>query len=85
MHPLKWLQDITAPFYLFLRMRFESTVRQDENNLNTGSISFRSRLVQEFFWVKKNRIEATVQIEDGRLKSFTFKSEKQNIQAICSY
>jgi urea transporter len=85
MHPLKWLQDITAPFYLFLRILFKSTVRQDENNLNSGSISFRSSLVQEFFRFNINKIEATVQIEDGRLKSFTFQSKKHNIKALCSY
>lgn len=84
MHPLKWLQDIVAPFYLFLRMRFEGNIMQEESSLSSGRISFNSSQVQELFWIKKNRLSASVEVENGQIKSFTIQSEKQNIKATCT-
>jgi|CXWL01.1.fsa_nt_gi urea transporter len=83
-NPIKWLQDIIAPFYIFTKMRFESTVKQDENILSGGNISFRSHQIREFFWLTKNKITASVAIENGQLHSFSIQSINQTIQAVCS-
>lgn len=84
-NPLKWLQDFTAPFYLFIRMRFESTIKQDDGVLNSGTISFYSQQVQELFGTKKTRMTAQVFIQNSKLLSFTVHLKNKSIQATCSH
>lgn len=84
LHPLKWLQDILSPFYIFIRMRFECTVKQDENGLSTNSISFNSKQVHELFWKSKTQCTSDVTVENGHLKSFTIHLKNKSIQALCS-
>jgi urea transporter/murein DD-endopeptidase MepM/ murein hydrolase activator NlpD len=83
-NPIKWLQDVLAPFYIFIRMRFESEVKQNDGLLNSGSISFTSKQTLELFGIGKQQSTATVNIENGQLQSFIIQTKKQTIQAVCS-
>jgi hypothetical protein len=78
------LQDVLAPFYIFIRMRFESEVKQNDGLLNSGSISFTSKQTLELFGIGKQQSTATVNIENGQLQSFIIQTKKQTIQAVCS-
>jgi len=82
-NPIKWLQDILAPFYIFIRMRFESEVQQNDGLLNSGSISFSSTQTLEIFGINKQQSTATVNIENGQLHSFTIQTPNKTIQATC--
>jgi urea transporter/murein DD-endopeptidase MepM/ murein hydrolase activator NlpD len=82
-NPIKWLQDILAPFYIFIRMRFESEVQQNDGLLNNGSISFSSTQTLEIFGIDKQQSTATVNIENGQLHSFTIQTPNKTIQATC--
>jgi urea transporter len=80
----KWLQDFVSPFYLFIRMRYTSRVKQDENLLQNSAIFFESEQTQELFWRKKKLFTAITRIEKGQLASFSFDINQQTIQVRCS-
>ena len=81
---VKWLQDVLAPFFIFIRMRFESEVKQDDGLLNSGKIFFTSVKILELFGKNKQQSTATVNIENGQLSSFIIQTNNQTIQATCS-
>ena len=81
---VKWLQDVLAPFFIFIRMRFESEVKQDDGLLNSGNISFTSVKILELFGKNKQQSTATVNIKNGQLSSFIIQTNNQTIQATCS-
>jgi hypothetical protein len=85
MNGIKWIQDFVSPFYLFMKMRYTSSVTLDENLLQNSSISFTSEQTQELFWNKKKLFDANTRIENGRLASFTIQINHQTIHAQCSY
>ena len=82
--PVKWLQDILAPFYIFIRLRFESVVKQDDGFLGSGSVSFTSRQAHQLLGVKKNKLEATVVVENGQIRSFNIQTNNKTIDALCT-
>jgi urea transporter len=84
MNGYKWIQDLVSPFYLFMRMRYASSVSQDENLLQNSSINFTSEQTQELFWNKKKLFNATTRIVNGSIESFTVQINHQNIHAKCS-
>ena len=50
---INWLQDIVAPFYIFIKMKFEYAILQDENGLNNNKISFTSKRSEILFGKQK--------------------------------
>lgn len=84
MNAIKWLQDIVAPFYLFVRMSYQSTVKQDDNILQNAPIHFISEQTQELFWKKKKLFTANTRINNGMLEGFTIQINNKNIEVICS-
>jgi hypothetical protein len=84
MNVYKWIQDLVSPFYLFMRMRYASSVSQDENLLQNSTIHFTSEQTQELFWNKKKLFNATTRINNGRIESFTIQINHQTIHAQCS-
>jgi urea transporter len=84
MNGYKWIQDFISPFYLFMKMRYTSTVQQDDNLLQNSTISFTSEQIQELFWNKKKLFNATTRINNGRVESFTIQINHQTIHAKCS-
>jgi hypothetical protein len=84
MNGIKWIQDFVSPFYLFMKMRYASSVNQDENLLQNSTISFTSEQTQELFWNRKKLFSAITRIINGRLDSFTIQFDHQTIHAKCS-
>jgi urea transporter len=80
----KWIQDLIAPFFIFMKMKYFSSVIQDENLLQNSSISFSSDQTQELFWSRKKLFKAITRINNGRLDSFTIQINHQTIHAKCS-
>jgi hypothetical protein len=81
---IKWLQDIVSPFYLFIRMHYTSTVKQDENLLQNAAISFESTQEQELFWSRRKLFTGITRIKNGQLDSFTIQFKNKIIEAKCS-
>ena len=69
---------------IFIKMKFEYAIQQDENGLNNNKIGFTSKRSEILFGKQKNIKTATVTIQNGQLHSFTFQQNNQTIQALCS-
>ena len=81
---LKWLQDLVSPFYLFIRMRYTSIVKQDENLLENSSLSFESSQEQILFGSKKKIFKGNTVIKNGQLDSFSIQFNHKIIEVTCS-
>ena len=81
---VKWIQDIIAPFYIFIKIPFESIVKQDDDVLASSKVSYTSNQFLELFGIKKYRLSSNIKIENGNICSFSIQSKKQLINAICS-
>jgi hypothetical protein len=82
-HPLKWMQDIVAPFAIFMEVQYESKVKQEDGLLPGSTVYFESRQIEKLFSRQKEKMNASVEVEHGRLKSFSLKSKNKIISAIC--
>lgn len=67
-HPLRWLQDFLAPFYLFMRLPYESGLTRGEDPIGGGSLELQSRGYRRIFHQRRLRFEARMDIRQGRLK-----------------
>lgn len=83
LNPVRWLQDIVAPFYIFIKRKFESSVIADGGALANDNIIFTSSQTQQLFWQQKEISQSSVQISAGQLSSFTIKINHKTIQASC--
>lgn len=82
--PIKWLQDLIAPFYLFIRLRYESSVAVNTNQLGGGRQIIESYQIQELLWKTKQKTKASIIIENGRITEFSFISKDRKTNAVCS-
>ena len=82
-HPLKWLQDFVAPFFIFMTMKYESSIPQNDGLLSSGKITLESKQYKKYFVKSRETMNAQVTIENGQLQSFIISLPNKNIQAIC--
>lgn len=82
-HPLKWVQDLLAPFHIFMKMQYSSYVKQADDLLGGGSILLESRADQKMAGSTKQKMLALVEISDGRIHSFRVELNDKKIEAIC--
>jgi hypothetical protein len=77
-NPVKWIQDLLSPFYIFIKMKFEGHVQVSKDMLGSGSIHYSSKQVQQLFGWPKEKRNFEMEINNGQLQSFTstFKSKK---------
>ncbi len=83
-NPFKWLQDVLAPFFIFINIYFESKIEKDDTVLGSGSITFSSKQFQQILWVEKLRSTAEVTITNNQVSSFNIQINNQTIKAVCS-
>jgi hypothetical protein len=73
---LLWLQDFVAPFYRFISIHYEGSIRVQKTGLSIGSKQFtKTRNSQT------NLSEATVYIDHGSLQSFDININGKHIRA----
>jgi hypothetical protein len=82
--PIKWIQDLLAPFYLFIRLRYQSTVEVNTNQIGAGRQVVHSHQMQELLWKTTQKTEASIIIENSRITEFSFISKDRKTNAICS-
>jgi len=51
---LMYLQDVIAPFYLFLKAKFQLIYKKTDNQLSPSKIELESKLKTSFLWKKKD-------------------------------
>lgn len=80
--PLRWLQDLLAPFHLFCRLDYAS------ESHGQGGIGRSALILSEgrttVFGRERDSFEATVTVRDGRIAGFDFASDDTWIQATCA-
>lgn len=81
--PIKWIQDLLAPFYLFIRLRYESTVAVNTNQIGGSRQIIESYQIQELLWKTKQKTESSIIIENGKITEFSFNSKDRKTNAVC--
>ena len=82
-NPLRWIQDIMAPFHIFIKLKFESKLKTDGDILSGGNIFIESRHLQQLLWYTKQKSSATVFIKNGVIHSFNIKLPNKTIEVSC--
>ncbi len=82
-HPLKWVQDFAAPFFIFMKMKYSSSVLQNDGLLPSGKIEIKSRQSKEILIQTKQTMNAALEVENGQLQSFKIELPTQTILATC--
>jgi urea transporter/murein DD-endopeptidase MepM/ murein hydrolase activator NlpD len=81
-NPLSWLQDIIAPFYVFIRMEYESRVVSAGDLLNSSSIRCTGARRKRLFGRAKEIDSFELEIAGGQIRSFSIFNHKK-ITAQC--
>ncbi|MFT3912399.1 MAG: urea transporter [Ferruginibacter sp.] len=82
-HPLRWIQDLIAPFHIFIKIKYESNNKSTATMLGSGEVTLESKRINQWLWSKKEKSSASITIKNGEIQSFNFKSDSKNIQASC--
>lgn len=83
--PLKFLQDIVAPAYLFLKADYSLEIEQAGDILSSGDVKISSLITRKIAGVEAEKINFTIQIKDSDQFKIDVWSEKFIIQMTCIY
>jgi urea transporter len=82
-NPVKWLQDLLAPFAIFIHMKFEGSVQSSQDVLNSSNVSYSARQIQQLFAWKTVKRNFEIEIANGQVQSFTSTCGNKKIQVTC--
>jgi hypothetical protein len=77
------MQDLLAPFFIFIKINFESHLKQNEEFLSSGEIEIISEQSYSFGWSNKNIATSSIIIDDNKIKSFSTKKNSTIINVQC--
>ncbi len=83
-HPLKWLQDLVSPLYLFLKIPFYSKIKAKADLLGNGKIELESNWHNQLFGIRKNENQAQITVENGKIKTLQISSGAKTKTIQCS-
>jgi len=81
--PLRWLQDVVAPFWRFLQIRYESRVQPDDDVFGRNPLQIRSRQERRMAGHLQSLREGCISVTEGRLTGFELQSAHKKIYALC--
>lgn len=81
---LKWMQDFVAPFFYFVRIKFQSKTQYANNALNTGVVVFSTQIESQLFNRKTQISNSTITINNKGLSEFQYQSKQLKINAKCT-
>ncbi len=84
-HPIRWIQDLLAPFFIFIKMNFESNVKQEDVFLSSGKIEITSKRTYSIGWKKKEISKASIIIENKKITSFSINQKNNTTEVICNF
>ncbi len=82
-HPLKWLQDLLAPFWIFMKMKYTGMVIKDDDMLGGGNIVLKSYTQQYMPNTIKQKMLAGIEIHNGKIHVFRVELNNKKIEALC--
>ena len=83
--PIQWLQDSIAPFYIFRQLQFEGTMLANTDPFGGGKIIYSSIITRKLGLKTTKHLETSIQIEKGKIQSFTIHLSNKTIEAKCHY
>lgn len=82
-HPLRWIQDLLSPFYLFMKTIYTCRVKQDDDVLGGGTIILESRVQQQLGRVMRQKMNTRIEIGRGKIKMFRAELNNKQIEVKC--
>jgi hypothetical protein len=82
--PVKWLQDLVAPFYIFSRLLYESVNTVTSTDFLNESITIKSKQVLQFLSFKRTINQFVIEVSEHKIASFSFQKNNQQIKAVCA-
>ncbi len=82
--PLRWLQDLLAPFYIFLGMRYSGRLVSDQDALGHGPVIYHSARSLQFFSSERRLAEYQLKIQDGRLQEIQVQRGGRQTHILCT-
>jgi urea transporter/murein DD-endopeptidase MepM/ murein hydrolase activator NlpD len=82
-NPGKWLQDLVSPFYIFRKLYYTSENKLHSADSFNDAINIHSSQIIQYFNFRKIISTSIIEIEDQKIKSFTFSKANKTIKASC--
>lgn len=82
-HPIRWIQDLIAPFYIFNKIEYKSKIHQNNSFLASNRIEITSERTQKFGWYNKKISSSSLIIENKTIQSFSIESNHKIIRVVC--
>lgn len=83
-NPLKWLQDLVAPFYRFISLDFSGKVESEQDALGSGQVTYRSVSVKRLIKQQITVARYELLISNGSLQSVQINRGRQQTILLCS-
>jgi hypothetical protein len=83
MYAIQWLQDLAAPFFIFIKMKYKAGLNENNNSTAGDSIQITSMQTQRFLVWEKIKTNATIEIKNEKIDSIEIESNQKNIQIKC--
>jgi urea transporter len=81
----RWVQDFMAPFFIFIKIEFESNASGEDNFLGGGKTQIESRQSYRIFGNKRDISSASINIENNKIINFSLQLKNKNIKATCEF
>jgi murein DD-endopeptidase MepM/ murein hydrolase activator NlpD len=81
---LRWIQDIVAPIFIFIKIKYESESVKEDGFLSSGKLSLSSKRIEQIGWNKKIISKSIIIIENNSIQSFCIELKHKTINALCN-
>lgn len=82
-HPLRWIQDLVSPFFIFMKESYSCIVKEDDGGLGNGTIILETEAQHQMGRKMKKKMNARIEVNSGKLQSFRAELNNKKIEAIC--
>jgi len=78
-----WFQDFVAPFYQFIKLSYQSTCSSADDDHHPKNITLSSVKYEEFFGIKKEVMQASINLAENAIQSFNINHKGKKTKAQC--
>ncbi len=80
---IRWIQDLVSPFFIFIKINFESKVDAEDGYLSGGETYITSVQSYRLFGKRKKISTAVININNNKIISFNLTLKGKTIDVIC--
>ena len=81
--PIRWIQDLIAPFSIFIKINYQCKVRK-ESGLSDHHLELNSEQNQSILGIAKEKMRSTIIVQNGALHAFKVIINNKTIEATCT-